>query len=98
MKKVKGNFTYETNKNQMGALTDSLLDLAISQAGKAIETDPAQKQKALDMITNTVTEGIKTGVTNNMGIIITGLFILGVSMAAANAVLFKVSEAALKKS
>ena len=95
MKTFKGDFNYNTNKNPMGSLTDSILDLAISQAGKAIETDPAQKQRAMEMITTTVSNGIKEGVAENKGLIITGLFIFGLSMAVANVVLFKVSEASL---
>jgi hypothetical protein len=85
MKKVKGNFTYQDNNAQMGsALTDGLLNLAISKAGEALQTDPATNQKAMDTITNTVSTGIKKGVQENMGLIITGLAILGMGMALGN--------------
>jgi len=83
MKKI----NHRTAKRNMGSLTDNLLDLAISQAGKAIESDPAQKQRAMDMMVTMGTDATKKIVSNNMGILITGLCIFGLSMAASNYVM-----------
>lgn len=80
MKKVRGNFSYQTNQAPMGALSDSLIDSALSMVASKLQSDPAQREQAVQ----TITDVIKEGIVNNAGLIITGLFIFGLSMAAAN--------------
>jgi hypothetical protein len=80
MKKVSGNFEYSTNKAPMGALSDSLISSALTYVGGKIEASPAEKDKAVATISGVV----KDGIMDNKGLIITGLFIFGLSMAVTN--------------
>jgi hypothetical protein len=82
MKKVK-NFDYKYNNAPMGSLTNSLIDLALTQVGTKLQSDPEQKELAVATITDTV----KTGILNNKGLLITGLIIFGVAMGVSNAII-----------
>jgi hypothetical protein len=66
MQKVKGDFSYNTNKAPMGALTDSLMDSAMVYAAGKLQADPAEKEKAIA----TLSEVVQSSIMNNMGTIV----------------------------
>lgn len=83
--KCRGDFDFKKNDKNMGAITDNLTDYLLTTVGNKLQTDPAQKEKAIESIS----EVIKTSIMNNKGLIITGLVLFGVAMATTNVVITK---------
>jgi hypothetical protein len=93
MKRVKGNFSYKNNHAPLG----STLDTVMASAGAAIASDPEQAEQAKTVISSMASDGIKSAIMDNKGLLITGLVIFGLSMAAANVFLTFATGMSLRK-
>lgn len=90
---MKAKYMGDFNKNYGQPMGNILLDQGLAIVGQALQTDQATKDQAVQVISNTVKEGIM----ENKELLIFGVVMFAFTMAATNTLLtYLVFEARTK--